>query len=167
MNAALILEVVNPLLIRRVCELAEEIWREHYTPIIGREQVDYMLEKFQSEQSVAAQIQAGCLYYLVKNDQNDVGYFCVQPKRASNELFLSKFYIRAPARGRGYGRIAQDFIEQLARQKGLGKIMLTVNKHNENSIKIYQKMGFEITEAIVQDIGSVFFMDDYRMEKCC
>ncbi|NCB47474.1 GNAT family N-acetyltransferase, partial [bacterium] len=25
--------------------LAETIWREHYTPIIGAEQVEYMLER--------------------------------------------------------------------------------------------------------------------------
>lgn len=165
MNAPILLEVTDPLLIRKICELAEEIWREHYTPIIGKAQVDYMLEKFQSERQVAAQIQDGYLYYLVKDGQNDVGYFCVQLQKPEGILFLSKFYIKAKERGKGYGKKAQNFIEELARQRSLSKIMLTVNKHNKDSIQIYQNMGYKIAKAIVTDIGGGFVMDDYRMEK--
>jgi len=31
-----------------VVEIAQEIWPEHYTPIIGLEQVEYMLNNFHS-----------------------------------------------------------------------------------------------------------------------
>ena len=34
--------------IRKVEELANQIWTQHYTPIIGIDQVRYMLKKFQS-----------------------------------------------------------------------------------------------------------------------
>jgi hypothetical protein len=32
-------------------------------------------------------------------------------------------------------------------------------------VQAYQRMGFEIAEAIVIDIGGGFVMDDFRMEK--
>jgi len=36
--------------------LAYEIWNEYFTPIIGKAQVDYMLEKFQSKKVITEQI---------------------------------------------------------------------------------------------------------------
>ena len=34
--------------IKTIVKLADEIWNQHYLPIIGKEQVDYMLGKNQS-----------------------------------------------------------------------------------------------------------------------
>jgi diphthamide synthase (EF-2-diphthine--ammonia ligase) len=42
--------------ITAVVRLAREIWQEHYEPIIGQKQVDYMLEKFQSEKALVEQL---------------------------------------------------------------------------------------------------------------
>ena len=36
----------------KISALAGEIWREHYTPIIGAEQVEYMLAKFQTAERI-------------------------------------------------------------------------------------------------------------------
>lgn len=145
--------------------LACEIWIEYYTPIIGRAQVVYMLEKFQTAQAVLHQIACeGYLYYLLCDGSGVwVGYFAVIPKEA--ELFLSKFYILAQCRGCGYGREAIQFIETLARRQRLPKIALAVYKNNTHSINIYRKLGFDITGPLVADIGGGFLMDDYRMEK--
>ncbi len=143
--------------------LAREIWTEHYTPIIGGEQVAYMLERFQSVPAIMQQIGLGILYFLIKADEKFVGYIAVHPR--SDELFLSKIYVRADQRGRGYGKKAVQFAETLAKARRLKKIVLTVNKNNVDSIRAYEKMGFKNTEALVQDIGSGFAMDDYKMEK--
>lgn len=48
---------------------------------------------------------------------------------------------------------------------GLESIYLTVNKNNTNTISAYIKLGFEIVDSIITDIGSNFVMDDYIMEK--
>ena len=45
-------EEIKPLSI-----LATSILREHYDPILGKEQNDYMLEKFQSEKAIKEQIE--------------------------------------------------------------------------------------------------------------
>ena len=42
---------------------------------------------------------------------------------------------------------------------------LAVNKRNEKAIGSDKKYGFVVREAIVDDIGRGFVMDDYVMEK--
>ncbi len=143
--------------------LAREIWPEHYISIIGRAQVDYMLERFQSKRAVLLQMKRGILYFLIQEDNEWIGYMAVHPK--GHELFLSKIYIKSSRRGKGYGRKAVQFAETLANERSLNKIVLTVNKNNLNSIKAYEKLGFKKTASLIQDIGNGFVMDDYRMEK--
>ena len=149
--------------IEAVETLAREIWTEHYIPIIGREQVDYMLSRFQSAQAIEEQIANGCLYFLIQDAGESIGYISIQPKE--QELFLSKIYVRSSRRGKGYGRKAVRFAEELAKEKGLARIVLTVNKKNTLAIKAYEAIGFQKVEALVQDIGKGFVMDDYKMEK--
>ncbi|MBZ0189319.1 MAG: GNAT family N-acetyltransferase, partial [Candidatus Obscuribacterales bacterium] len=146
-----------------VAGLAEEIWTEHYTPIIGRDQVEYMLEKFQSEDAVCMQIRNGYRYFLISEEGRFIGYFAVEPR--GRELFLSKIYLRADLRRKGHGRKAIRFLETLAREGGFEKIALTVNKNNKGSIAAYEKIGFRNLGPLLQDIGGGFVMDDYRMEK--
>ena len=92
-----------------------------------------------------------------------MGYFAVVPQK--KDLFLSKLYVTAENRRKGYARCALEFIEAIARNNGLSKITLTVNKNNTGSINAYKKLGFVITGSNVADIGNGFVMDDYKMEK--
>jgi ribosomal protein S18 acetylase RimI-like enzyme len=143
--------------------LAREIWTEHYIPIIGEQQVDYMLARYQSKQAINEQITSGVLYFLIEEGRSFIGYIAVQSR--GDELFLSKIYVRSSHRARGYGRQAVQFVETLARERGLRKIVLTVNKNNTGAIRAYEKFGFKNVGSLVQDIGSGFVMDDYAMEK--
>jgi RimJ/RimL family protein N-acetyltransferase len=157
------IEVLTEEQIEIVESLATEIWTEHYVPIIGKEQVDYMLDRFQSKQSISDQIRSGFLYFLIKEDNQFIGYIGVQLK--GDELFLSKIYMKSSERGKGLGKKAVQFIEKLAKEKGLRKIALTVNKNNRVAIKAYEKLGFKNLGSVIQEIGSGFIMDDYKMEK--
>jgi len=146
-----------------VASLAREIWTEHYAPIIGKEQVAYMLDHFQSEQALAEQIKAGYCYFIIEDADQVVGYVGIQLK--DEELFLSKLYVKYDKRGQGYGRKAVHYCEKIAKGKGLKKIVLTVNKHNYSSIKAYEAIGFKNCGSVIQEIGGGFVMDDYNMEK--
>ncbi len=150
-----------------VAKLAGEIWGQHYTPLIGNAQVSYMIGKYQSAEAIGRQIASeGYSYYLMRDAAGSfVGYFAVVRKPFSGELFLSKLYVLLRHRGKGYARLAVDFIERIALRAGLEKISLTVNKRNEAAISAYLKMGFENAGSVVSDIGGGFVMDDYRMEK--
>lgn len=144
--------------------LAKEIWLEHYTPIIGIDQVNYMLAKFQSVQAIKKQIiNDNYIYFLIKGHEKFIGYAGIQLR--NNELFLSKFYVKSSYQGQGHGKQTMLFIESLAKEKGYNKISLTVNKNNLNAINAYEKMRFLKAGSIVQDIGNGFLMDDYIMEK--
>ena len=68
--------------------LAIEIWNEHYIPIIGKQQVDYMLAKFQSKEAMKEQIKKGYSYFLVEEEGRNIGYIGIELK--IDELFLSK-----------------------------------------------------------------------------
>jgi RimJ/RimL family protein N-acetyltransferase len=157
------IEVSTEEHIAKVVSLAEEIWTEYYTPIIGKEQVEYMLGKFQSKESVSEQIKSGCRYFLIEEVGRFIGYAAVQPK--GDELFLSKIYLKSSVRCKGYGGKTVKFLETLAREGRFKKITLTVNKYNSDSIKAYEKMGFKNVGSVIQDIGNGFVMDDYKMEK--
>jgi diamine N-acetyltransferase len=144
--------------------LAREIWTEHYTSIIGKDQVQYMLDKFQSKYAISIQItEEGVRYFLIEEEGHYIGYIGVQSK--GEELFLSKIYIRADERGKGFGKKAVQFLEDIARKLKLKKISLTVNKNNIGAVKAYERMGFKNLGPVVQDIGNGFIMDDFIMEK--
>lgn len=156
-------QVKTDVEIKIAAELAREIWTEHYTSIIGAEQVEYMLEKFQSEKAIAEQIEnKGYNYYLIEEDNQAIGYCAIVQEE--EELFLSKIYVRNTMRGKGIARKTLDFIKNIALERNLGKIILTVNKNNTGPIAAYEKLGFVNAGSIVQDIGGGFVMDDYKME---
>lgn len=144
-------------------KLADTIWREHYIPIVGKPQIDYMLEKFQSVNAMKEQVANGYEYYTFFYEELPVGYISIKPE--SDYLFLSKIYILSAYRGKGIGKTMMQFISKKAKKYHLNKIRLTVNKYNINSIKAYENMGFENVRELVQDIGNGFVMDDYELVK--
>ncbi len=146
-----------------IAQLANSIWREHYTPIIGKEQVLYMLNKYQSAQAIQEQIQEGKTYFIIRYGTSEVGYLSCYEREGS--LFLSKLYVSSQYRGKGIGKKAMQFVEQQAKELGCVRIALTVNKNNLNSIQAYKKMGFKTIKPVVLDIGKGFVMDDFYMER--
>lgn len=149
--------------ISEVVKIARVIWIEHYIPIVGAKQVEYMLSNFHSKDVISKEIgQHKYMYFLIKEDTRIIGYFGVQVK--GDELYLSKIYILSSDRGLGIGRAAMNFIKQLAQENHVGKISLTVNRNNSGSIVAYYKMGFVKTGEVCVDIGEGYKMDDYQME---
>lgn len=149
--------------IKEFARIAEIVWNEHFTSIIGKAQVDYMLDKFQSEHAVTDQIQnQGYEYYFIEVDDNKVGYIGI--RKEEEALFLSKLYILKEHRKKGYSSMALEFLVNLCKDSGLKSIYLTVNKYNYDTIQVYKAKGFQIFKEQVSDIGNGFVMDDYVME---
>ncbi|MDR1384813.1 MAG: GNAT family N-acetyltransferase [Planctomycetaceae bacterium] len=151
--------------LEKLTVLIRDVWREHYTPIIGGGQVEYMLDKFQSVETILRQInEENYHYYGLLHEGQLAAYYAVQPQ-AKNKIFLSKFYVAAAFRGQGFGKkMLQHLIDNYVTPNET-TIWLTVNKENRDSITIYQKLGFAITESMITDVGNGFVMDDYRMER--
>ncbi|MCL2083259.1 MAG: GNAT family N-acetyltransferase [Oscillospiraceae bacterium] len=150
-----------------IAVLAGEIWREHYTPIIGSEQVEYMLAKFQAAEKICADIQKqGHTYLIAQNTDTGelIGYGSIVLK--DDFLLLSKLYVHNNFRCKGVARsLLNEVISLCKTSYGFDKIRLTVNKQNIDAIAVYEKMGFETVDSVKTDIGGGFFMDDYVMER--
>ena len=151
------LEKVND--IKRLADLASEIWHEYWPCLLTDAQIDYMVDKFQSEKAIIEQIQnQNYTYYFLIQDGKIAGYTGVAPKE--DYLFLSKLYLKKDFRHKGLGEKAFDKIKNL----GFKKIRLTVNKHNTSAYNAYIKYGFIVIDSVVTDIGNNFVMDDFIME---
>ena len=131
-------------------QMATAILREHYDPIIGKEQNDYMLKMFQTEDAIRD--------YFVREDDKDLGFFAFYPKEDC--LYLSKLYLYKDQRGKGFSRQILEMLKTQAKELGLNRIELNVNRNNP-SVKIYEKLGFTVAREEKNDIGNGFFMDDY------
>ncbi|MEE0060497.1 MAG: GNAT family N-acetyltransferase [Acutalibacteraceae bacterium] len=142
--------------------VGNEIWHEYYTPLLGVEQVDYMVDKFQSVKGISYQLDNGYEYYFAVDDDKIAGYFGVQPQEES--LFLSKLYLKKDFRGKGIASVMLAYIKEIAEKYSKNKITLTVNRYNDNTIAVYKHLGFEIIEEQKADIGNGFYMDDYVMQ---
>jgi len=143
----------------QLADLARRIWEEHYTAIIGADQVTYMLETLQSPGAIAMQMADGRQYHFILSSSEQAGYLAFD--RTSDGVFLSKLYLAREFRGQGLARQALNWLRSSTDNV---PIRLTVNRFNAGSIAAYQAMGFEITGTQVQDIGQGYVMDDVVME---
>ena len=96
--------------IARVAELADIIWREHYIPIIGRAQVDYMLEHFQSAPAIEKQIAQGIYYFSIQTGDMTEGYLAFE--KQGKTLFLSKIYLLDSHRGKALEKRRWIFLKK-------------------------------------------------------
>ena len=147
--------------LRRTAEMAIDIWHECFEGVISDEQIDYMLENFQSFASIKKQVGSeNYEYFNFVLDGTRIGYFAVAAQ-PDNTMMLSKLYMYKEYRGNGYAKKAFEFIKDLARQKGCKSIWLTVNRHNYGAMKVYEAFGMKVIREQVTDIGNGFVMDDY------
>ena len=143
-------------------KLAVRLWHSAFDNLIGPEQADYMLEKFQSASAFARQTEEeGYEYYFIVCDGVTAGYTGIAAKKGEDNLFLSKLYLAPEFWGMGLGRAGRQFVKDTAANRGLRSVYLTVNKGNERAIKVYEKFGFVRTDSTVTDIGGGYVMDDF------
>jgi len=122
-----------------------------------------MLNKFQSFDAIKNQILRGTEYYRLLRNTDLLGYCSIQ--KEDDILFISKIYVSKEYRGQKNGGHMLSKLEQIANDRGLSQLRLTVNKNNSKSIEFYKHQGFEVKRALTIDIGQGFVMDDYEMVK--
>ncbi len=145
-----------------LAELADRLWHQSYSELLSPQQIDYMVEMFQSVSAFRQQIsEKGYCYRGLFIDGKLSGFTgnCLEDDHLA---FLSKLYLDEKYHGQGFGRKLLDDAISLYPQAE--SIYLTVNKHNPSYYK-YLHMGFKVIDSVVTDIGEGFVMDDYIMEK--
>ena len=156
-------EKVNEETIADLSELASAIVKEHYDPILGNEQNDYMIEKFQSPQAIREQIEHGYTYYFIVSDGTRAGFFGYYPR--DGKTYLSKLYVEKSFRKKHLAHDSMEFIAKETVKDGMNSIVLNVNRHNYDSIVAYESLGFKKIRKEDNPIGHGYYMNDYVMEK--
>lgn len=154
------LQVAVPGDLPRIRALAEHIWNQHYPPIIGQAQVDYMLQRMYSSESLNDQLmRQHHRFYLVNLAGREAGFISVY-KDPDGDWFISKFYIDQNLAGKGIGSAVFEQIKILCAARSF---RLTVNRQNIKAINFYFKLGFRIEKVADFDIGGGYVMNDFVM----
>jgi len=147
--------------------LAHRIWKSHYPSVIGMEQVEYMLGRFYSRESMLDQMQQGQQFYLVYPGLgaheliDPIGFVSIS-EAGGGQYFIHKFYIDQELHRRGVGTAV--FSELLTIYGGsIQQLRLQVNRQNFKPINFYFKLGFVIERVADFDIGDGYFMNDFVM----
>lgn len=146
--------------------IAAEVWPIAYGAILSQAQLDYMMEMMYSVSSLQLQSNAKKhRFILAKEDETVLGFASYEFNYGKKpKTKIHKIYIFSNHQGKGIGKKLINFIvneSKLRHQKGL---ILNVNKKNI-AIRFYERIGFEISDEEVIDIGNGYVMDDYVMEK--
>ena len=146
--------------------IAYQTWPATYGKILSKAQLDYMLAKFYSEESLNINLaQQNHHFLLVKENEITVGFASYEHHYHQKSVTrIHKIYILPQTQGKGFGKILMDHIEQLALQNNNNYLSLNVNRFNK-ALRFYQKIGFEIIaeEDIALDFG--YLMEDYVLQK--
>jgi GNAT superfamily N-acetyltransferase len=149
-----------------VAALARTIWLAHYTTIISREQIDYMLEGRFTPENLARYIDANDRWmHLLRVAGEPVGYLGYALTATPREMKLEQLYLLPELHGRGLGRLMMARVERHARALDCDTLMLQVNKRNTVASRVYFASGFSVRSEAVIDIGNGYVMDDYILEK--
>jgi len=156
-------EIKSKSEIECLVKLIHEIWPEVFIPIIGKEQVDYMLVHYQGEAVITCEIDNGVRYFFIEDAGAPIGYFAYSLEE--DHLVISKVYLKKSFRGLGLSSKVFSYFEKAARENNKAKLSLNVNRFNKQAVEVYLHRGFKIVETVDKPFGDKFFLNDYRMEK--
>lgn len=149
-------------------QAAIHVWHHYYKDIFSKEQIQYMLKKFQSKEAMKQQMSEGYIYYMLLADGNLAGYMCVLLK--SDYVYLARLYIKAEYRRQGLAKKTIGYLDRIFSNHDLGfdyikKIRLNVERSNSFAINVYEHLGFRKIRSEDRDIGGGFICKDYIMER--
>ena len=146
--------------------VANEVWPKTYGSILSRAQLDYMMEMMYSVSSLQMQANEKQHHFiLAKANDLTVGFAAYELHyNGTDKTKVHKIYVLSTQQGKGIGKVLLDYMAEQAKAQSNKALILNVNKYNP-ALFFYKKIGFEIVEEVVIDIGQGYVMDDYVMEK--
>lgn len=145
--------------------IAKNTWPNAYGKILSSAQLEYMLDKMYSNESLALQFSTGNVFILAKNNQEIVGFASWSPTDQQKGIYhLQKIYVLPSEQGKKTGSKLLDYIIEDILSKSGKKLHLNVNRNNAARY-FYEKLGFSIIEEVDIAIGNNYFMNDFIMEK--
>ena len=143
--------------------LAMEIWPQTYTPIIGVEQVAYMLGLFYSPEQLKAQIEDHHTFLICYDDALPVA-FASYAEAEQGKYKLHKLYILPDQQGKGIGKFIVEHLVRDLKARGATTLFLNVNRYNMAAKAFYEKVGFRHAKDEDIHIGEGYYMNDHVLE---
>lgn len=154
--------LVNKSLIDDLSKFASEVFVDYYNDLIGNAQANYMADLFLSNEAISKLINDGAIFKIIKENDKFIGF--TEYIKDNDRVFLSKLYVHKNYRHQGYGKKTLEDCISYSVNNNANSIYLTVNKYNTPSYNTYLHLGFKVIDAVVNDIGNNYVMDDYIME---
>ncbi|MBD1385387.1 GNAT family N-acetyltransferase [Mucilaginibacter rigui] len=151
--------------VEAILQIAHQTWWPTYEPLLGKEQVAYMLGELYTPEKIAKQIAENQQTFLVLvEDGQPVAFAAYSPREEDAEIYkLHKLYCLPVTQGKGYGKILINAVADKTREAGKTTLDLNVNRYN-NAKSFYEKMGFEVVYEENIPIGP-YWMNDFVMRK--
>ncbi len=146
--------------IKEVSLLASKIWNAYYPSIISQAQINYMLDKMYSLESLNKQIFEDKNIFIAASIDNEMTGFISFSSTGGEDFFIHKLYVSTENHNKGIGRKLFNFVFE---NKEVKTIRLTVNRKNFAAVNFYFRIGFIIESVIDMDIGEGFEMNDFVM----
>jgi len=150
--------VVQESDLEELSALAHRIWKQHYTPIIGSAQVEYMLGLWYGAEFLGKQMRDATRQFLLVEQAEQLKAY-IQSSEQNGACFIHKLYVAPECQGQGMGKALLGALPTHL------PLQLRVNRHNDKSIAFYKRYGFTVIGEDVLDIGDGYTMDDYIMKK--
>jgi len=152
--------------IKTIQEITNITWPITYGEILSKEQLDYMLGLFYSEEALARQIEnKEQLFYLISDSKSIIGFIGIEHNYKNEAITkIHKIYLLPETQGKGIGKKVFDEIQNMALENNSKGLLLNVNRFN-SALGFYKKIGFEVAETVDIEIGNGYLMEDYVMEK--
>lgn len=148
-----------------VRDLAYKIWPTAYREILSQDQLNYMLDKFYSLESLIEQMeQRKHVFLLAEEDDKYIGFASYELNIENHKTKIHKIYVLPETQGKGYGVQLINEIEKRAKYLQNDILFLNVNRFNKAQ-QFYKKIGFEIAYEEDIEIGEGYLMEDFVMEK--
>lgn len=152
--------------IKTIQEITNITWPITYGEILSKEQLDYMLGLFYSEEALARQIEnKEQLFYLISDSKSIIGFIGIEHDYKNEAITkIHKIYLLPETQGKGIGKKVFDEIQNMALENNSKGLLLNVNRFN-SALGFYKKIGFEVAEEVNIEIGNGYLMEDYVMKK--
>jgi GNAT superfamily N-acetyltransferase len=151
--------------VEAILRIANETWWPTYEPILGKEQVAYMLDTLYSTEKIHQQIaEKQQTFLLLTEDAQPVGFAAYSPREEDPDVYkLHKLYCMPGTQGKGYGKVLINAVIDKVKEAGKNTLDLNVNRYNKAKT-FYEKMGFSVVHEEDIPIGP-YWMNDYVMRK--
>jgi ribosomal protein S18 acetylase RimI-like enzyme len=153
----------SPRDIPAIQSMAEETWWPTYSPILGSEQIRYMLDAIYSAEALQKVMENGSQTFIILHDDNGNQGFASYGLRPENPHIckLHKIYVLPENHGKGYGKMLIEEVKNRIKAMHVYTLDLNVNRYNQAK-SFYEKTGFKVIGEEDVPIGP-YWMNDYMM----